>query len=82
MYADDTVLAADSAESLQLQKLLDGLSVWTANYGLNVNVDKSKVMVFRSSWRMRNEQFYYNGNRKNREYLFISLIAFALQRKV
>ena len=60
MYADDTVLVADSAESLQ--KLLDGLLVWTTNYGLTVNVDKTKVMVFRSSWQMRNEQFYYNGN--------------------
>ena len=24
---------------------------------------KTKVMVFRPSWQMRDEQFYYNGNR-------------------
>ena len=61
MYADDTVFVAESAE--MLQKLLDGLLIWTEDYGLKVNVQKTKVMVFRPCWQMRDEQFYYNGNR-------------------
>ena len=48
MYADDTVLVAERAESLQ--SLLDWLSKWTDDYGLTVNVTKTKVLVFRPSW--------------------------------
>ena len=40
MHADDTVLVAESAE--MLQKLLDGLLIWTEDYGLKVNVQKQK----------------------------------------
>ena len=61
MYADDTVLVAESAESLQ--SLLDGLSKWTEDYGLIVNVTKTKVLVSGPSCQMRQEQFFYNGNR-------------------
>ena len=50
MYADDTVLVAESTESLQ--SLLEGLSKWTEYYELTVNVAKTKVMVFRPSWQM------------------------------
>ena len=46
-----------------LQKLLDGLLIWTEDYWLKVNVQKTKVMVFRPSWQLRDEQFCYNGNR-------------------
>ena len=54
-------LVAESAE--MLQKLLDELFIRTEDYGLKVNVQKIKVIVFRPSWQMRDEQFYYNGNR-------------------
>ena len=60
MYADDTVLVAESAEGLQT--LLDGLLIWTKEYGLKVNVAKTKVMVFRPSWQLGQDQFYYDGN--------------------
>ena len=50
-------------EHESLQSLLDGLSKWTEDYGLTVNVTKTKVLVFRPSWQMRQEQFFYNGNR-------------------
>ena len=46
MYADDTVLVAESAEGLQT--LLDGLLIWTKDYGLKVNVAKTKVTGFQT----------------------------------
>ena len=61
MYVHDTVLVAESAE--MLQKLLDGLLIRTEDYRLKVNVQKTKVMVFRPSWQMTDEQFHLNGNR-------------------
>ena len=60
MYADDTVLMAESAEALQ--SLLDSLSNWTKDYGLKVNVAKTKVLVFRTSWQLDQDRFYFDGN--------------------
>lgn len=44
LYADDTVFFSKSKEGLKL--LLDKLKVFCDTLGKNVNVDKSKVMVF------------------------------------
>ena len=60
MYADDTVLFAESSEDLQ--KMMDALLYWTREYKLTVNVNKTKVVIFRSSWQIENVSFYYNGN--------------------
>lgn len=61
MYADDTVLVAESAENLQ--QMMDALLLWTREYGLLVNNDKTKVIVFRASWQLEDVTFYYNGNK-------------------
>ena len=59
MYADDTILMAESPENLQ--KIMDTLNKWTDEYGLTVNVDKTKIVIFRSSWHRPNVIFiYYN----------------------
>ena len=60
MYADDTVLFAESSEDLQ--KMMDALLYWTREYKLTVNVDKTKVVIFRPSWQIENVSFYFNGN--------------------
>ena len=44
LYADDIVLMAESATDLQ--KLLDYFSDYTDTWKLQVNVDKSKIMIF------------------------------------
>ena len=54
------VLMAESAEALQ--PLLDSLSNWTKDYGLKVNVAKTKVLVFRTSWQLDQDRFYFDGN--------------------
>ena len=56
MYADDTVLLAKNRE------MMDALLQWTRECWLTVNVEKTKVMVFRSSWQLGNDTFFYNGN--------------------
>ena len=46
MYADDLAILASSRE--ELQHTLNGLSVYCKDRNLNVNDNKSKVMVFKS----------------------------------
>ena len=55
MYADDTVLLAESSEDLQ--KMMNALLHWTREYKLIVNVDKTKVVIFRPSWQIGNDHF-------------------------
>ena len=60
MYADDMVLLAETPEGLQ--KLLDSLSKYTHQWDLTLNINKTKVVVFRNVGKLRdNEKWYYNG---------------------
>ena len=56
MYADDLAILASSRE--ELQHKLNVLSVYCKDRNLNVNVNKSKVMVFNSI--KNTEPFMYN----------------------
>ena len=59
MYADDMVLLAEIAG---LRTLLNSLSKYTHKWDLTLNTNKSKVVVFRNSGKLRdNEKWYYNG---------------------
>ena len=59
LYADDMALMAESPE--QLQSSLDDLKLYCDRWGLTVNSDKTKVMVFRKCGRInRNEKWFYN----------------------
>ena len=51
LYADDTVVMAETAE--QLQKALDGVGEYCALWDLKVNIDKTKIIVF-SKGKVRN----------------------------
>lgn len=44
LYADDTVLLAESQEDLQL--MIDAFSQYCYNWKLNVNISKTKLHVF------------------------------------
>ncbi|XP_055910524.1 uncharacterized protein LOC129944887 [Eupeodes corollae] len=61
MFADDIVLLAASSESLQLMinRLFEYCRVWN----LIVNLDKSKVLIFKSGRgrKCANEKWHYNG---------------------
>ena len=44
MYTDDTVLFANSKDNLQ--RYLDGLKEYCEKWKLQINVDKSKILIF------------------------------------
>ncbi len=60
LYADDIVLFSDSVGGVQ--KLLNVLSEFCLKWGMEVNLDKTKFMVFRNGGIIKNvEKVYYNG---------------------
>ena len=60
LYADDIVIFSKNAEELQVG--LDVLVNYCNRWKLKVNVDKTKIMVFRKGGVLpRNLKFYYNG---------------------
>ena len=60
MYADDMVLLAETPAGLQ--SMLHSLSRYTNDWNLKVNVDKTKVVVFRNGGKIRNDEvWFYNG---------------------
>ena len=61
MYADATVLFSEDVDDLQ--PMLDCLHSYTERWNLTVNVDKTKVVVFRKSKRLSlKEHWKYNGS--------------------
>ena len=61
MYADDTVLFAESAP--EMQKMLDLLSEYCTTWKLSLNVDKTKIMVFRKACKVpKREKWVIDGN--------------------
>ena len=60
MYADDMVLIAESPSGLQ--QLIDNLYIYNSECNLGLNVDKTKIVVFRNGGKMKDsEKWYYNG---------------------
>ena len=61
MYADDIAVFNDTVG--RMKKPLDSLSQFCTNYGLVVNMAKTKIIVFRNGGTLRrNERFYYDEN--------------------
>lgn len=58
-YADDTVIMTETADDLQ--KALDEFHVYCSQWKLNVNVEKTKILVFSKGPKPKNI-FYYNNN--------------------
>ena len=63
-YADDTTLMAESEE--ELKSLLMKVRVESENVGLNLNIQKTKIMAFGpiTSWEIDGEtvaDFYFSG---------------------
>ena len=58
LYADDIVLLSDSKEGLQ--NCLNALSNYCSSWKLQVNTEKSKVIVFNSIGKSFINELYYN----------------------
>ena len=60
LYADDIVLLSESKTGLQTS--LNCLGTYCSNWKLQVNVQKSKVIVFNSNGKSHLNEFIYNDN--------------------
>ena len=62
LYADDTILLAESPEELQLA--LNGLYEYCNKWSLSVNLDKTKIVIFSKSKKNLDELKYFLYNDK------------------
>ena len=61
LFADDMVILGKSPEDLQ--KSLDRLNLYCHEWGLTVNVEKTKIVVFRKRGLLReNERWHFNNS--------------------
>ena len=59
MYADDIALIADT--SVELQRKLKALESFCQKWGMEVNLAKTKIIVFRNCGKLSSkENFLYN----------------------
>ena len=59
LFADDTVLFANS--DVELQNLLNRLNVYCKKNYIEVNIEKTKIMVFRKCKRFNHNNLVYDG---------------------
>jgi len=57
MFADDLVLMSES--SCGLQSALNKLHSYCSTWGLEVNADKTKILIFNKSGRLLKDKFYF-----------------------
>ena len=75
LYADDIVLLSESAQGLQ--NLLNKLKIFCDKWHLQVNINKSKVMIFNRSGKiLKGHNFVYDGNTVSlvNEYKYLGII--------
>ena len=60
LFADDTVLFADTLEELQI--LMDNLHEYCCKWNISVNITKTKSMVFKSGNRREHLNLQYDGS--------------------
>ena len=79
MYADDLVLFSETVNGLQ--QMLDCLFEYSQEWGMEGNIEKSKVMVFTNGGKINNaDKLYYDGNLvETVDKIFISWIYLFLQ---
>lgn len=68
MYADDLILLSESASGLQNQ--LDRISEYCDTWKLEVNIDKTKTMVFENKKSIKIPQFNINAQPLQRVYTY------------
>lgn len=62
LYADDLCLLSESV--IDLQRKINYLSAFCKKWGLKINMDKTRAIVYRRGGILRNsEKFFYNGER-------------------
>ena len=75
MYADDCAIMDDSV--IGLQRKIKVLDLFCEKWGLKVNTNKTKVVVFRNGGKLRqNEKWHFNGHKLHTStyYSYLGLI--------
>ena len=60
MYADDIVLLSTSTSSEGLQQRLGGLYRFYKDWCLDLNVSKTKILIFNKAGRLRKENLWFD----------------------
>ena len=63
LYADDVILLSESAEGLQ--RGLDCMYEYCNTWRLKLNVNKSKIVIFKIGRRRMNESWFYGDSELN-----------------
>jgi hypothetical protein len=71
LYADDTIILAESPS--QLIKALDALNLYCNKWGLKVNVDKTKVVIFSKGKVTKHKSFKSGANEIKVVYNYVYL---------
>lgn len=74
LYADDLVIFAETPESLQL--MINRIKDYCEKWNLTINLEKSKIMVFKKSTKMaKNEKWYWGAESINTvtEYKYLGI---------
>ena len=85
MYADDTALFSERAS--ELRNMLDTLHVYTTEWNINVNINQTKVVVFKKVGNLKpDEKWIYNGKYLEivstiLEFAFIIMVNLMMPRK-
>ena len=74
LYADDTILISESA--VDMQNMLNVFEEYCDRWKLNVNLDKTKVVIFENRKHRRNFSFTFKGNELQitDSYLYLGLL--------
>ncbi len=75
MYADDIVFFSDKPDTLQI--MIDKLAVYCNRWGLTVNLNKSKIVVFRKKGMLARSLKWHYGNDKIevvKEYKYLGVL--------
>lgn len=75
LYADDLVILSDSPK--KLQDMIHSLNLYCGKWSLNINLNKSKIMVFREYPRISSQLEWFYGNQKIEivnEYKYLGVI--------
>ena len=67
LYADDLVLL--STTEIGLQNNIDRVNAFCKSWGLAINIDKSKIMVFSKAGRVSKDKFRFNLGGEEMEYV-------------
>ena len=74
LYADDVILLSQNETGLQ--NCLNKLENYCTDWCLDVNLDKTKVLIFNKAGKLYNYEFKYNGETLEnvREYKYLGVI--------